>query len=93
MLEVVEGPHAGNRFSVTGPVDVGRDPQCALLLPNDDLVSRRHARVEPHGDHVVVQDLGSRNGTFVNGTMVRTQTPVRPGDRITIGSSVLALRG
>jgi len=69
-----------------GVVAIGRHPDCELNLRLDD-VSRRHAEVrfEDGGFHVI--DLGSTNGTFVNGERVDGQRPLAPGDRIEIGES------
>lgn len=91
-FEVVEGPEAGRTLPVNGPVQLGRDPGCQLLLAKDDLVSRRHVKVQPAADHVLVEDLGSRNGTFVNGSQVTGPTAVRDGDRIVVGNSTLVVR-
>lgn len=57
---------------------------------DDSRVSRHHAAVGIAGHHVVVRDLGSRNGTFVNGARVE-KARVKPGDRIRIGSSVIVV--
>jgi Protein of unknown function (DUF3662)/FHA domain len=69
------------------PVVIGRMPECAVVL-GDTNVSRRHAQVALDDGSVVVTDLGSTNGTFVNGRRV-TRATVRPGDELTIGTSRL----
>ena len=89
----MDGPEAGRELVVDAALDVGRDPAAGLALPNDDLVSRVHARLEPLADGVAVHDLGSRNGTFVNGRRIEGRMVARPGDRIVVGSTVLELRG
>jgi diguanylate cyclase (GGDEF)-like protein len=66
------------------PVVVGRQSDCALAL-KDDSVSRNHARFELRDDCVWVSDLGSRNGTWVNGVRTLTQVPLSTADRISIG--------
>jgi ABC transport system ATP-binding/permease protein len=64
-LEIVEGAEAGRRVALSSPLTVGRGEDADLVLA-DVLVSRRHARVTPSDTGAVVEDLGSRNGTFVN---------------------------
>ncbi|MBV8691055.1 MAG: FHA domain-containing protein [Actinobacteria bacterium] len=68
-------------------VTIGRLPECEVPL-NDQNVSRRHAEVRREGDEFVVVDLGSTNGTKVNGTRVQKQR-LNDGDEITVGSSTL----
>ncbi|MGD0082315.1 MAG: DUF3662 and FHA domain-containing protein [Acidimicrobiales bacterium] len=68
-------------------VTIGRLPECAVAL-DDPNVSRRHAQIRREGGQVVVVDLGSTNGTKVNGVSVRQQQ-LAPGDTITVGSTTL----
>lgn len=69
------------------PVIIGRLSSCEVALA-DTNVSRRHAEIRPQGDGYVIFDLGSTNGTRVEGTLV-TQRPLLDGDEIQLGSSVL----
>jgi predicted component of type VI protein secretion system len=75
-----------------GQFVIGRTPDCQLSL-DDPLVSRRHALlvVQPNG--VFVEDLGARNGVFVNGARVEKIQRVRDGDVIRIGSQEMTIRG
>ena len=68
-------------------VVVGRAPECAIPLRTvvDTVVSKRHCRIAFAGDRATLEDLGSRNGTFINGQAVHDRTPLRPGDRIMLG--------
>ena len=68
-------------------VTIGRLPECAIAL-DDPNVSRRHAQVRRDGQHVLVVDLGSTNGTKVNGVTIREQR-LAAGDKITIGTTTL----
>lgn len=78
----------GQRLTIgTEPVVVGRLPECDVVLA-DPNVSRRHAEFRRHGDDIVVADLGSTNGTRVNGAPVREQR-LENGDQISVGSTVL----
>jgi pSer/pThr/pTyr-binding forkhead associated (FHA) protein len=89
LLEIVEGPDAGQTFRVDEPLDIGREAGAGVVLMNDELVSRRHARLSPKPEGVVLEDLASRNGTFVNGTEIYSPVIVGQGDEITIGVTVL----
>ncbi|MEO5729589.1 MAG: FHA domain-containing protein [Byssovorax sp.] len=71
---------------------IGRTPECQLSL-DDPLVSRRHAILMIQNDGVFVQDLGSRNGVFINGVRAELRTPVSDGDVIRIGTQELVLSG
>jgi len=62
---------------------VGRSPDCDLVAAGDG-VSARHCRLTVTAGGLVVADLGSTNGAFVNGRRVAGPTPVRPGDRVTL---------
>jgi pSer/pThr/pTyr-binding forkhead associated (FHA) protein len=68
-------------------VTIGRLPECAVVL-DDPNVSRRHAQVRREGDAIFVVDLGSTNGTRVNGVAVREHRLV-PGDVISVGTTAL----
>ncbi len=87
-LFVIQGADQGKRFELmTSPVALGRDNSNSVRL-HDTEVSRRHAelRLEREGYRIV--DLGSANGTFVNGQPVE-QTPLHPGDRVQLGQTVM----
>ncbi len=84
---VVQGPAAGARVALEREVVIGRDPRCELPIGAAD-VSRRHARIVPDADGHRVVDLGSTNGTWVNGRPI-TSRKLAPGDRIELGSCVL----
>ena len=74
-----------------GELIVGRSSTCDLVL-DDAKASRQHARLRVDGSSASVEDLGSRNGTFVNGERVAS-ADLRPGDEIRIGDMMLRLRG
>jgi two-component system cell cycle response regulator len=89
LLQVVAG-HDALRFTLLNKrhaIEVGRDAGCALLL-TDASVSRRHARLAFVDGELRVEDLGSRNGTRVNGKDVRDGS-LRPGDRLEVGNVLL----
>ena len=91
LLEVVEGPGAGRQALLAGPLEVGRDPSAGMAL-EDELVSGHHLRVSPEAEGALVEDLGSLNGTFLNGEQIHAPTRVRPGDHLLVGVTVLELR-
>src|SRR5258708_16038862 len=73
-----------------GEFAIGRSAECQLSL-DDPLVSGRPAVLVVSNEAVSVEDLGSRNGVLVNGSRIASTTPLRPGDKILIGSQELAL--
>jgi pSer/pThr/pTyr-binding forkhead associated (FHA) protein len=91
ILEIVEGESAGTTFALSQPLEVGRSQELGIVL-EDGEVSRRHARISPSDGSVVVEDLGSRNGSFVNEQPIDGPREVRPGDRVRIGLTVFELR-
>jgi pSer/pThr/pTyr-binding forkhead associated (FHA) protein len=91
ILEIVEGEDAGRQTPLEGAVEIGRDASTGLAL-DDDQASRRHARVSAQGDHAMVEDLGSTNGTYLNGQPIEGRRTLRPGDRLRVGLTVFELR-
>lgn len=76
------------RIDPDSPVAIGRHPSCELAVPRSD-ISRRHAEVLFRDGRQWVRDLGSTNGTFVNGELIEGERALSPGDRIEIGSSTI----
>ena len=75
----------GVEIPITGPLLVGRHPECGLLLPSggsEGGPSRRHAQLSLEEGGLWVEDIGSKNGTFVNNTRVTVKTRLRSGDRL-----------
>jgi ABC transport system ATP-binding/permease protein len=79
-----EKPHTSLVFSGQ-TMTLGRDPQSELVLDHP-MISWRHARLTRSADNFIVEDLGSTNGTFVNGNRISGAVSVKPGDRIGLGS-------
>ena len=89
-LEVREPGSGMRRVPITGgPVRIGRAPECELVL-KDNRVSRRHARLAARDGVLVLTDLGSTNGTRVNGHRV-TEVVLGAGDRVQIGETSLVV--
>jgi tRNA A-37 threonylcarbamoyl transferase component Bud32 len=86
-LEVrLRGPQEDRVVQVSLPCIVGRSGDAQLVI-GDDLASRQHALIERRGDDLMVSDLGSRNGTYLDGDPVAAPTPIRPGAIVTVGST------
>ncbi len=92
VVTVTDGPAAGGRATVTGEVlVVGRDPGCDLVV-EDTTVSERHAQFSVDDDHrVVVEDLGSSNGTWIDGEPALRPTTVPAGAVVRLGATHLAI--
>lgn len=91
-LVVVEPTaRAGAEFPLGGDLTVGRAPGCSLVF-DEQYVSQVHSRVFVRDGSVFVEDLGSTNGTWVNGTRAVGQMPARLGDRVQVGNVVMEVR-
>jgi hypothetical protein len=89
-LVVVEpAGRKGQTFELGDELTVGRAPGCGVSLPEDTFVSQVHARLFRREGALFVEDLGSTNGTFVNRTAVSGPVPMRKGDRLQVGRTVL----
>jgi hypothetical protein len=73
----------------SAPVMVGRGNQNDIALDGDDYASARHARIEPRRDGVWVEDVGSTNGTFLNGIKLTRPRKLTPGDVVRVGETEL----
>jgi len=91
ILVVQEGQLAGRRWPMDKPaITIGRGEECEIVLP-DRQVSRKHVRVVREDDGFYVEDLGSKNGTYVNGMPVRDRVKLQDGDEIQVALSVRML--
>ncbi len=91
-LAIVSPAEAQQSFPLDGEITIGRGPAATVRL-EDTFVSTAHARLSRRGDGWVVEDLGSTNGTTLNGRVVAGEVPVGRGDRIQVGETVLEFRG
>lgn len=91
-LVVVEPPaRAGAEFPLGPDLTVGRAPGCSLVF-DEQYVSQVHSRIFTRDGSVFVEDLGSTNGTWVNGARAVGQMPARLGDRVQVGNVVMEVR-
>jgi len=91
-VAVTESPtQAGLTFRVTGPLILGRSPEADVVL-QDPYASDFHVRLAFQGGEVRLHDLGSTNGTLVNGERVAAPLSLRRGDRVQIGQTIMEMR-
>lgn len=83
LLLAQEGPLNGQRWTINHSLVIGREPSCDIIIP-DRQVSRFHARLTPGLEGVILEDLGSKNGTHHNGQTVKTPIILQDGDLIQI---------
>jgi pSer/pThr/pTyr-binding forkhead associated (FHA) protein len=90
-LIAVAGPHQGSDFRLALPSSIGREALTnQIVLSLDSAVSRRHAAIRAEDGQIVLADLGSQNGTYVNNRRVHA-VRLREGDMISIGHSRLVV--
>jgi pSer/pThr/pTyr-binding forkhead associated (FHA) protein len=83
---------SGRTIDLSSPTVVGRDATSGIRLEHDEFVSARHARLEPRPEGAMVDDLGSTNGTFVNGSKLKKAKLAKAGDVIKIGATELQVQ-
>ena len=88
---VIEGPRKGEHFAIGDEMTIGRAAGCHITI-DDTFVSQLHARVFHRDGAVMVEDLGSTNGTAVNDRRITTAVALAKGDRVRVGDTVLELR-
>ena len=81
VMRGVSGPTFGKTFGVTGALTLGRSAECDISIPSDE-ISRHHAKLQLVADGVMVEDMGSANGTFVNNQRVHGSMLMRHGDEL-----------
>ena len=92
VLEIVEGPEAGRIIPLAGAVELGRDANASVVLQQDELLSRRHVRITPEADGARIEDLDSRNGTFVDGDQIFSPAHLAVDGQLLVGVTLLQLR-
>jgi FHA domain len=89
VVERAPGHEPGMIYDLDADLVLGRGDRAEIQL-NDPFASARHARVYEQGNIVVIEDLGSTNGTYLNEELLETPRPLHPGDRVRIGESEFA---
>lgn len=89
VLRFISGKYQGGEFPIVNdkPIIVGRSSDLDMVLV-EDMVSRKHARISMQQDQIWIEDLGSTNGSFVNGEKIK-RARLKEGDRVLIGTSIL----
>ncbi len=88
---IVEGASPkGKTFPLDGELLIGRGDKCQIVL-QDSYASQVHARLFRRGEQVMVEDMGSTNGTYLNRQKLTAPTEVQRGDRVKIGKTVLEM--
>jgi FHA domain len=88
-LRIVEpGGRRGETHTIDRELTVGRGAGCAIVLGEDTYVSQLHARLYQQNGEGYIEDLGSTNGTYVNGKVISTATRLRRGDQVQFGQTV-----
>lgn len=77
------GPLEGQRWKINAQLTLGREKDCDIIIPLRQ-VSRHHSRVTPSPNGAIIEDLGSKNGTYLNGSLVQEPTILTDGDEIQI---------
>ncbi len=90
-LKFISGKYQGGEFPLrpNREIIIGRSSDLDMVLV-EDMVSRKHAKISTTGPQIIIQDLGSTNGTFVNGEKIK-KIRLKEGDRILIGTSIMKL--
>ncbi len=86
VVERAPGHEPGMIYDLDGDLVLGRGERAEIRL-EDPFASAGHARIYEQGNSVVVEDLGSTNGTYLNEELLQTPRPLHPGDRVRIGDS------
>src|SRR3984885_11701066 len=91
VLRFISGKYQGGEFPIAQDkqILIGRSSDLDMVLV-EDMVSRKHARIAMQTDQIWIEDLGSTNGTFVNGEKIK-RARLKEGDRVLIGTSILKL--
>ena len=88
MIVIEPRTRKGAAFAVGSEVTIGRAAGCTVSVPDDTFVSQLHARIWNENGDVKVEDLGSTNGSYLNGNRVLRPATIHKGDRLQIGNTV-----
>src|SRR5689334_18735086 len=93
-LRFISGKYQGGEFPLrmNREIIIGRSSDLDMVLV-EDMVSRRHAKISSTDAEVYIQDMGSTNGTFVNGEKIAGRALLHEGDRILVGTSIIKVVG
>ncbi len=83
LLLAQSGPLEGQRWKIKTKMLLGRDAECDIVIPMRQ-VSRHHARISPTAEGILVEDLESKNGTYLNGSLVKEPATLTDGDELQV---------
>lgn len=83
LLVAQEGPLKGQRWKLTQTIVLGREPSCDVVVA-DRQISRFHARITPTAEGIILEDLGSKNGTHLNGVPLTAPVVLQDGDLVSV---------
>ena len=89
-LQIISNQGVGKRLKIQSPVIVGRASDCDMII-SDNKISRHHMIVRPENGNLVVRDLGSKNGVFLNGRRIKDDEAVNNGDVLLLGETFLSV--
>ena len=79
----------GTTFALTNGLGIGREPDNTIVILDDAYISGHHVKITVADGRVLIDDLASKNGTYLNGARLSRQEQLRSGDRIQVGYTVL----
>ncbi len=90
-LQAIDGPMKNEYFIIKSDQSfiIGRSKKANVCIPQDPYVSRIHAKVLLHNGKMIIEDTGSKNGTYLNDQLLNGKKDLKIGDEIKIGSSLL----
>lgn len=88
-VEIRSGLSAGYSHTFRDEAVIGRDPSCSLPIADDPRVSRRHARVRVVGKQVMLEDMGSTNGTKIKNDRIQGAVPMSNGSTFRVGRTII----
>ncbi len=91
ILEVETGPLAGQRYGVDSDIEIGRATDCDLTIPVTQ-ISRHHAKFIVEGNYLLIEDLGSSNGTKVNGNRISSRVKLNHQDKVEILDVIIRVK-
>jgi pSer/pThr/pTyr-binding forkhead associated (FHA) protein len=93
IVEVMNGPEDGREITCSSlPITIGRSNENSIGLSCDQLISRRHAKIETSEHVFFLEDLKSTNGTFIENKKIKKGTPIEPDKLFRVGATLLRIK-
>ncbi len=91
-LEVIGGPLDGQTYTFTKSITIGRDPACEIPIDLDNYLSRKHAQILVIPPECFLEDLNSRNGTFIGEEKLSQRVLLKNGQQFRVGKTVMEIK-